>query len=96
MDKFSAKSAFQTGGSLIDKWIIENLISLPQSKNGPLIASYTIDGTKINIPMNNVGLLFDDCRFMREGTSKNYGDGGSNCVSGNPIRFVELSSVFSI
>ena len=94
MDKFSSKTATNNGGSPIDKWILNNLIKIKESNSGPLITAFNLDGKKSNIPMNKVGILFNECSFMREGTSKNYGNGGSNCTTGNPIKFVDLTNVF--
>lgn len=93
-DKFSKKPEYVKGSVGIEQWMIRNVTNKPSLDKGSTIACSLLDGTKKILSLNRVGILFQNCRFMREGGAGNWGRGGSNCVTGDPVMFVDLMSVF--
>jgi hypothetical protein len=93
-DKFSRQTEYQRGTMGIMPWMEQNVLNKAGFKVGPIIDCVDIDGKLKRVPLNGVSILYEDCFFMRQGSNTNYGIGGSNCVTGNPVKFVETESVF--
>lgn len=92
-DKFTAGTRYKHGSCTIHEWM-QRYLSLASSKEGPVITCKTLAGDVVRRGLNCVGILFEDCRFMRQGTDVNHGSGGSNSVTGRPVAFVDLETVF--
>lgn len=91
-DKLTEKPKLGKGGFAIKEWLEQAYLPFKARHDGPKIACKHFDGKVIQRPMNGVGILFEQCEFMREGTSDNFGFGGSNCPTGIPVDFVDLES----
>ncbi len=93
-DKVTNRVAATKGSFAIDEWIRRCVISHPAHEMGTLISNvHFLDGSVKTKPINGVGILMENCQFMRIGTDQNHGLGGSNCVTGNPVCFVDIVSV---
>ena len=92
-DKLTNKPVAIKGDCGIDEWLRLHVIPKQSLTYGSPIKCQFLDGTSVELPCNQVGILFEDCKFMRQGDNKNYGGGGSNCVTGNPVCFVDVLSV---
>jgi hypothetical protein len=95
-DKFSNKFAKKQGNSRIEQWMkVHCNLDIQTSLNkGSTIVCKDLTGIEKNLPLNRTGILFEDCSMIREGTDSNHGTGGSNCVTGTPVAFVDLITVF--
>jgi len=93
-DKYTAKAELSSGGLGIEAWMDAHFRGKPGAKVGPVICCSDLDGNKKYLPSGSVGILFQDCKMMRKGTTGNHGTAGSNAVTGDPVMFVELDSVF--
>jgi len=92
-DKISDRVASVQGSCGIREWMVKHVENQPGYHRGPEIECMMLDGTETKQALNRVGILFDNCRFMRQGSDENHGYGGSNCSTGNPVCFVDVSSV---
>lgn len=93
-DKITQKVNYIKGTIGIDEWMQQYIIQQPSFNKGNFkLESMDLNGTVTEQPVNRVGILFEDCKFMREGSDLNHGSGGSNCVTGNPCYFVDISTV---
>jgi hypothetical protein len=92
-DKFTKSVEGEKGNCDIYTWTKANVTDVPASTKGPKVEAKTLDGKTVSIGINGVGILFQNCKFLRTGTSDNYGAGGSNCPTGDPVCFVEIKSV---
>lgn len=93
-DKFSNHSEYQKGTVGIDAWMRSSVLGKPSLDQGPKILCQDINGKETSLGLNRVGVLFKGCKMMRAGTNANYGPGGSNCITGTPVCFVDFVSVF--
>jgi hypothetical protein len=85
-DRFS-NSVVSEAGIPFDQWMKNNVHGKQGLLQGQLVECFDINGDKIKRPLGSVGLLIEECKFMRS-------DSTSNCVTGNPIMFVDILSVF--
>lgn len=81
-------------GAPFQEWFELNVLKNSDLNKGPIMDAVNLNGSKTKVHTNSCGILFKDCFFQRMGTSDNYGRGGSNCVSGTPVCFVNIVSVF--
>lgn len=93
-DKYTHSTQHTSNGVGIDKWMEKNVYHILNLTQGPKIMCKMIDGKQELHALNSVGILFKECRFLREGTSSNHGSGGSNCATGTPVCFVHIPTVF--
>jgi hypothetical protein len=81
------------GGINIDDWFV--IISNTKGFNdGGLVPVTDFTGNEKLIPRNRGVLVFRDRECLQKGVAgKNYGNGGSNSVTGNPIAFMDSKEV---
>lgn len=92
-DKLTVRVENEKGLYGIDEWMKCFVNHKPSINKGFQMTCFTLNGDEVKRAVNRTGILFDNCRFMRQGTQSNHGFGGSNCVTGNPICFVDISTV---
>jgi hypothetical protein len=93
-DKLSQAPAYRKGDVGPAEWLDEAYLHLDTIEKGPQMSFKTFDKETITSGINSVGLLFQNCKLMRAGTNQNFGFGGSNCPTGDPVEFVDLKSCF--
>lgn len=92
-DKLSVQVSGDKGLLGIDKWMQVHVTSQPSINKGFEVTCFDLNGNETKQPVNQIGILLEDCKFMRQGTDSNHGFGGSNCTTGNPVCFVDVLSV---
>src|SRR5437868_4291172 len=92
-DKYSERVKAVKGDYGIDEWMKLHVVNKPGFQKGFKITCKNLDGTESKVHVNQVGILFENCEFMRQGTDSNHGFGGSNCSTGNPVWFVDIKTV---
>jgi hypothetical protein len=92
-DKFSQRVNAINGISY-DVWFQKYVKSVDDFEKGELMECKNINGQIIKRPINSCAILLKDCSFQRQGTKNNYGKGGSNAITGNPIDFIDIMTVF--
>jgi len=93
-DKYTRSSQYTSDGVGIDAWMRSCVVGTPSLNVGPKIMCKMLDGSDTLHELNSVGILFKECKFLRQGTSLNHGSGGSNCSTGIPVCFVHVPTFF--
>jgi hypothetical protein len=92
-DKYTEHSKQKRGTCSISNWMNEFFFK-KNHKSGQIIDCVDLNGDEKKCNLNSAAILFTDCKFMRTGTDKNHGSGGSNCITGKPWNFVDFGEYY--
>ena len=92
-DNFTQKPQVSKVGLTITEWG-KRFITDIHINDKKLVTGTNLIGEVIEFPSAYKCVILEKCQFQREGTSSNYGNSGSNAVTGKPVIITDIRIVF--